>query len=141
MGRDDIQAQLLADAHYLGSLPASDLLLHRNASVPWFILVPETRMNDFLDLPEEHRSAVLADCAAVSEFIKNVLGYPKVNFAGIGNVVPQMHLHVVGRFEEDPCWPSPVWGNLEAGENYSPETLHDWQEQLLQLTGLVPADL
>ena len=91
-----IHPQLLADCHQLGKLSASDLLLHRNAALPWFILVPDTQMSDVLDLPQDHRDAVLAECAVVSAFIKSVLGYNKVNFAGLGNVVPQMHLHIIG---------------------------------------------
>lgn len=141
MSVPDIHPLLLADGHYLGQLPACAVLLHRNASLPWFILVPETRLGDFLDLPQEHRNAVADDCAAVADFIKTVLGYGKVNFAGIGNMVPQMHLHVVGRVVGDACWPRPVWGNLEAGEVYTPQTLREWQQGLVRLAGLVPAAL
>ena len=99
MERDQIHRQLLADCHYLGSLPACELLLHRNAALPWFILVPDTQITDLLDLPEPHLEVVMADCAAVSAFIKQFLGFDKVNFAGLGNVVPQMHLHIIGRRE------------------------------------------
>ncbi|TGD75791.1 HIT domain-containing protein [Mangrovimicrobium sediminis] len=137
----DIHPQLLADTHYLGQLPTGSLLLHRNASVPWFILVPETRLEDFLDLPEVHRQAVLADCAAVSAFVKTVLGFAKVNFAGIGNLVPQMHLHVVARAPDDPCWPRPVWGNLEGDAAYSPATLSVWRTTLEHMAGLETAPL
>jgi diadenosine tetraphosphate (Ap4A) HIT family hydrolase len=134
----NIHAQLLDDCHYLGRLPQSALLLHRNASLPWFIVVPDTSIEDILDLPEHHRHAVLGECAAVSAYIKQVLGYSKVNFAGLGNVVPQMHLHVIGRHPEDACWPHPVWGNLEQSETYAGEQLRDWQSGLEKIAGLVP---
>lgn len=137
----DIHPQLLDDCHFLGSMPATEVLLHRNASLPWFILVPDTRLPDFLDLPEEHREAVLADCSHVSSFIKQVLGLPKVNFAGLGNVVPQMHLHIIGRAPVDPCWPQPVWGNLEGSEAYSLAQLRDWQQTLAKMGELEPARL
>ena len=74
-----IHPQLLEDCHYLGQLLSTDVLLHRNASLPWFILVPDTECADFLDLPPEHRQAVLADCAAISGFIKNFLGFDLFN--------------------------------------------------------------
>lgn len=135
-----IDPQLLEDCHRLGRLPACEVLLNRNAGVPWFILVPETRLHDFLDLPDAHREAVLADCVAICEFIKHVLGYGKVNFAGLGNVVPQMHLHVIGRHDMDPCWPRPVWGNLPKGETYTTAQLCEWRESLVKLAGLVPAE-
>jgi diadenosine tetraphosphate (Ap4A) HIT family hydrolase len=141
MERDQIHPQLLADCHYLGSLAASEVLLNRNAALPWFILVPDTRINDILDLPEHHRDVVMADCAAVSAFIKQVLGFDKVNFAGLGNVVPQMHLHIIGRRDGDPCWPQPVWGNLAATEQYEQLKLLGWQADLQKMIDLVPADL
>lgn len=134
----NIHPQLLQDCHHLGRLAVTDLLLHRNASLPWFILVPDTELADFLDLPAEHGRAVLADCSAVSGFIKNLLGFEKVNFAGLGNVVPQMHLHVIGRATVDPCWPQPVWGNLEDTEVYSPEQLDEWQHALGRMLDLKP---
>ena len=141
MEQAHIHSQLLADCHHLGRLPASDVLLHRNAAVPWFILVPETQLEDVLDLPDEHRRAVLAECVAVSAFIKQVLGFDKVNFAGLGNVVPQMHLHIIGRHQGDPCWPQPVWGNLPEGETYAPGKLREWQDGLVKMAGLAPASL
>ena len=133
-----IHPQLLTDCHHLGKLSACELLLNRNAALPWFILVPDTELNDILDLPSEHREAVVAECAAVSEFIKQVLGYPKVNFAGLGNVVPQMHLHVIGRREGDACWPQPVWGALADGGEYPQEQVQEWSRELAQMAGLVP---
>ena len=136
-----IHPQLLADCHYLGSLGASELLLHRNAALPWFILVPDTDVADLLDLPQQQRDAVMAHCAAVSGFIKQVLAYSKVNFAGLGNVVPQMHLHIIGRRPGDPCWPDPVWGNLPAGGQYDPGELLGWQADLQKMSGLLPAVL
>jgi len=141
MQPDHIHPQLLADCHHLGRLPQSELLLHRNAALPWFILVPDTRLPDVLDLPEEHRQAVLEECAAVSAFIKQVLGFEKVNFAGLGNVVPQMHLHVIGRHSADACWPQPVWGNLSVEEDYPAQQLQEWQEGLVRMAGLVPSTL
>ncbi len=139
MNRIDIHPQLLADCHYLGSLPATELLLQRNASLPWFILVPDTRLPDVLDLPSEHQHAVLQDCAVISSFIKQVLGYDKVNFAGLGNVVPQMHLHVIGRSEDDACWPRPVWGALPPAQDYDTAQLGEFTAELQQMASLVPA--
>ncbi len=139
MDDQPIHPQLLADCHYLGELPRSALLLHRNAALPWFILVPHTDAEDILDLPEALLHEVLAECALVSTFIKNELGYTKVNFAGLGNVVPQLHLHVIGRSDNDPCWPRPVWGNLPGGGAYSDARLLEWQASLVARAGLAPA--
>jgi diadenosine tetraphosphate (Ap4A) HIT family hydrolase len=141
MEASQIHSQLLADCHNLGSLPATQVLLHRNAALPWFILVPDTRMQDVLDLPDEHRKMVMTDCAGISAFIKQTLGFDKVNFAGLGNVVPQMHLHVIGRSAGDGCWPQPVWGNLPDGGEYTHARLLAWQADLQMMLSLVPEDL
>ena len=141
MELEPIHDQLLADCHVLGRFPASSLLLTRNAALPWFILVPQTPLCDFLDLPQEKQVVVLSECAGVSKFIKQVLGFDKVNFAGLGNVVPAMHLHIIGRHPQDACWPQPVWGNLPGGASYTTGQLREWQAGLVSLLGLVPEPL
>jgi diadenosine tetraphosphate (Ap4A) HIT family hydrolase len=115
----EIHPQLLADCHRLGQFDLCHVLLNKNALLPWFILVPQTDVSDLLELPDEHRNAAMNETALISQFIKRQLGYPKVNFAAIGNIVPQLHLHVVGRRPDDPCWPAPVWGNLPDGPEYT----------------------
>ena len=118
-----IHPQLLTDCHRLGRLPATHLLLHKNAAVPWFILVPETTLRNLLDLPTGERDAVLADCKRVSDYLIGTRGDTKVNVAWIGNVVPQLHVHVIGRDPADACWPKPVWGHLETVRDYGPDAL------------------
>ncbi len=115
-----LHPRLLADCHRLGRLSATHLLLHRNAAVPWFILVPETRRADLLDLPEDQRDAVLTDCKRIAEHLRGHWACPRVNVAWIGNVVAQLHVHVVGRAPSDPCWPLPVWGHLTTTRDYGP---------------------
>jgi diadenosine tetraphosphate (Ap4A) HIT family hydrolase len=114
-----IHQQLLADCHRLGRLSVCHVLLHRNATLPWFILVPEATVTDLLDLPADSLDRVMAEAAAVSAIVKNDLGYPKVNFGAIGNLVPQLHLHVIGRRPGDACWPAPVWGHLNHAAEYT----------------------
>ena len=108
-----IHPQLQQDCHVLGRFSRCTVLLNRNAAFPWFILVPDTKLEDVLDLPAAELAEVSAECQRVSTFLKRELGFGKVNFAGLGNVVPQMHLHVIGRSIDDPCWPQPVWGHSE----------------------------
>ena len=120
MNHFEIHPQLLGDCHALGRLTLCHLLLHKNAAVPWFILVPEVGTADLLDLAREQRNAALDEAAVISDFVKQELGCAKINFAAIGNAVPQLHLHIVGRRPEDACWPAPVWGHLPSGPEYSP---------------------
>jgi len=141
VGLEHIHPQLVADCHYFGGLSVCDVLLNRNAAVPWFILVPDSQLPDVLDLPEAQSQAVLSECSIISAFIKQELGYSKVNFAGLGNVVPQMHLHIIGRSNSDACWPLPVWGALPEGEEYQPAVLREWQDKLVGFADLTPAAL
>lgn len=138
MKAQTIHPQLLSDCHLLGEFPSGSLLLHRNSGLPWFILVPRTDQADVLDLEAREREQVMTDCAAISAFIKEQLDYPKVNFAGLGNQVPQMHLHIIGRRPGDCCWPNPVWGQLPSGEAYASEQLQQWQRALADSVGLIP---
>ena len=136
MSEFQIHHQLLFDTHRLGRFEFSHLLLHKNAAVPWFILVPETSATDLLDLPAGLRAPVIDEAGRVSSFIKNNLDYPKVNFAAIGNIVPQLHLHIVGRKPDDPCWPAPVWGNLKETGEYSSARIGEITKMLVEFHGL-----
>ncbi len=125
-----LHPQLRADSHELGTMASGTLLLSRNASLHWFILVPHSEQPDLLDLPLAELQGAMTDCQALSRLLKNQFNYPKVNFAALGNVVPQLHLHIVGRRTDDPCWPQPVWGNLPAGPTWSEADLEHLRELL-----------
>ncbi|SFH72703.1 HIT domain-containing protein [Planctomicrobium piriforme] len=131
----ELHPQLLADCHHLGRFPNCHVLLHRNAVVPWLILVPETTVSDLLDLPAEQLNSVMAEAAVCAQLMKQTFGLAKINFAALGNVVPQLHLHVIGRHSGDNCWPKPVWGNLTATASYSTERVRELAEELSKLGG------
>ena len=131
-----IDPQLLADCHAIGKFGFCFVLLHRNAAVPWFILVPETGVTDLLELADDMQAQALQESRTIAKFIKAELGFPKINFAAIGNVVPQLHLHVVGRKPDDPCWPAPVWGRLAEGCAYNQERIAEITRMLNQTCGL-----
>jgi diadenosine tetraphosphate (Ap4A) HIT family hydrolase len=135
MAQFKIHQQLLRDSHCLGKFPISHVLLHKNAVLPWFILVPETNMTDLLELPNDLRRLTMREAAVISAFIKEALGFAKVNFASIGNVVPQLHLHVVGRRPGDLCWPAPVWGHLRESRDYSSAELRQLSKRLQRYLG------
>lgn len=135
-----IHPQLQADCHTLGRFDACQVLLNRNAALPWFILVPDTSAEDVLDLPAMELGHVIRECQHLSAFIKDYLRIKKVNFAGLGNVVPQMHLHVIGRSEDDACWPQPVWGNLAQTAEYSEDQLAQWVRVLVADYGMRPTE-
>lgn len=117
--RPELHPRLRLDCHLLGDLPSGRLLLHRNAALHWFLLVPDTDARDLLDLDVPSRDALFADAAHVHRYLKDALHYPRVNVGALGLVVPQLHLHVVGRRPDDPVWPAPVWGQLSGDAGYS----------------------
>ncbi|MGE3165891.1 MAG: HIT domain-containing protein [Planctomycetota bacterium] len=133
-----VDPKLLADSHRLGALDDIELLLHRDAGVPWFILVPVTDCMQFLDLDEERQQVILTLARSLARFNAEVMGYPKANLAALGNVVAQLHVHVVGRRPGDPCWPQPVWGNLKSGCSYTTERLRSLESRLSQWLGREP---
>jgi diadenosine tetraphosphate (Ap4A) HIT family hydrolase len=118
-----IHPRLLEDCHWLGRFALSHVLLHRNAGVPWFILVPQVgpEIVELHQLDAAQRRLLDEELDTVAQFIKEQLGARKLNIAAIGNLVPQLHVHVVGRHEGDPCWPRVVWGNLPEGPAWSVE--------------------
>lgn len=118
-----IDPQLAADCHVLTRWPASHVLLHRNAILPWFILVPETNLENLLDLPPVQREQLLNEAAAIASLLNEKWGLSKTNVAQLGNVVSQLHLHVIGRRPGDDCWPKPVWGNLTGSAEYTDEEI------------------
>lgn len=118
MSTGDVHPRLLADCHEMGNQDAGLVLLHRNAILPWFILVPLPSCSEFFELGADEMKLSLEACAGLAAFIRERMEFPKINFAAIGNVVPQLHLHVVGRKPGDACWPAPVWGNLQAEARY-----------------------
>lgn len=118
-----LHPRLAADCHTLGRSGDAWLLLSREAALHWFLLVPDTDCSDLLDMPVAARDALLQTAADLSAVLKGPLDYPKVNLGALGNVVPQLHLHVLGRRPGDFCWPDPVWGRAGPGSVYSDDAL------------------
>jgi diadenosine tetraphosphate (Ap4A) HIT family hydrolase len=113
-------------------------MIHRNASVPWFILVPQVGPDviELCELGAPQRRLLEEELDTVSRFTMAEFGARKLNVAAIGNLVPQLHVHVVGRNEGDPCWPRVVWGNLPEGPPWASERVAAIAEALAQLRPL-----
>lgn len=107
----EIDPQLKADTIELGYLNGQLLLLSNNSLVPWFILLPNTNEIELFKLEKSERALLETNIDLISAVLVNHFKTDKVNVASIGNVVSQMHVHVVGRHINDPYWPGVVWGN------------------------------
>ncbi|MBE1424396.1 diadenosine tetraphosphate (Ap4A) HIT family hydrolase [Desulfomicrobium macestii] len=123
---------LAADCHVLGGWRDIRLLLHRDAQVRWFILVPETSAGDWHELPGGLRDRLVAASSALSAMLRSDFTCDKVNVAAIGNLVPQFHFHVIGRWRSDPYWPGVVWGRVVPGCVYTDGEIGRVKERALE---------
>lgn len=100
------------------------VLLMNDCSFPWLVLVPKrAHIREMHELAKADRAVLMEEICAASEVISSIFEPDKINVAALGNVVPQLHVHVIGRFTTDRAWPGPVWGT-GAMQPYSPEELH-----------------
>jgi diadenosine tetraphosphate (Ap4A) HIT family hydrolase len=105
-----LHPQLAADTVPVCDLALSRLLAMNDANFPWLILVPRRAgVSEIIDLGAD-QSVLMNELARVSRALKDETGCDKLNVAAIGNMVPQLHIHIVARRRDDPAWPKPVWG-------------------------------
>lgn len=122
MNKFELDKRLNADCMTLGYLndvivdpevksAASLLLLMNKADFPWFVIVPMgVDVIDIDELTEQRQLQMLKEVNVLSAFLKRHYRVDKINFASIGNIVQQMHFHLVARTEQDSAWPGVVWG-------------------------------
>jgi diadenosine tetraphosphate (Ap4A) HIT family hydrolase len=108
-----LHPQLKKDTIDIGDLPLCRVLVIKDAQYPWLLLVPRrNNANEIIDLDE---------VAHVGRALKEITQCDKLNIAALGNVVPQLHVHVIARRRDDVAWPRPVWGVM-------PPLAHDAEE-------------
>jgi len=104
MSQFNLHPRLQADAFLIGDLPLSRILLMNDSRYPWIILVP--RINEVTEvhhLNEPDRQQLLTESCQVAEFIENNFSVDKMNVGVLGNIVPQLHMHHIGRRKTDPA--------------------------------------
>lgn len=100
--------------HMLGDFPLSHVFLFDDARFPWVMLVPRrAKISEIIDLQEADRLQLFKETMLASEALKRVAKPDKLNVGALGNMVRQLHVHIIGRFESDPAWPGPCWGHGE----------------------------
>lgn len=110
-----LHERLKRDTFEVTELKLSLVLLMNDSSVPWLILVPKREgVSEIHALPKKDRAQLIEEVSAVSEAIEEIYSPDKINIGALGNIVPQLHIHVIGRSKGDRAWPGPIWGQGQA---------------------------
>ena len=118
-----LHEKLKADAIELARLDLALLLLMNARQWPWLILVPQRPdVREIHELPALDRTILMDEVAHCSRLLTDLFKPDKINIGALGNIVPQLHVHVIARTKTDPAWPKPVWGTV-APEPYPPDEL------------------
>ncbi|ACL56055.1 HIT domain-containing protein [Methylobacterium nodulans] len=107
-----LDPRLAGDTIAIGDLPLCSVLLLDDARFPWFVLVPRRAgLTEITDLPPDEAATLMQEMRIATGVMQSLAKPDKVNLGALGNLVSQLHIHVVGRFRSDPAWPGPVWGH------------------------------
>ena len=126
----NLHPQLQQDCLEVGQFPLCRLLLLRDANYPWLILVPDREgITEIHHLSEQDQQQLMRESSMLASVLEDQFQPDKLNIAALGNVVPQLHIHHIVRYRDDPAWPAPVWGRLPA-EPYTEADLDTTIEKL-----------
>jgi diadenosine tetraphosphate (Ap4A) HIT family hydrolase len=115
-------SQLQKDTIDIGDLPLSRVLVIKDAHYPWLLLVPRRAdVTEIIDLGEVEQAQLMTEISRVGRALKEITKCDKLNIAALGNLVPQLHVHIIARRSSDVAWPRPVWGVM-------PPLQHDPEE-------------
>jgi diadenosine tetraphosphate (Ap4A) HIT family hydrolase len=125
-----LDPRLQQDTLPIGDFPLCRLLLSNDSNYPWFILVPRRNdISEIFQLGVADQQQLWQETTALAQLLKDSFDADKMNVAALGNVVSQLHMHVIVRKREDAAWPAPVWGKLPAVP-YSAEQVAAIRERL-----------
>jgi diadenosine tetraphosphate (Ap4A) HIT family hydrolase len=106
-----LHSRLKEDTIDIGDLPLCRVLVIKDANYPWLLLVPRRHEAvEIIDLDEVEQAQLMAEVSRVARALKEITKCDKLNIAALGNMVPQLHMHVIARRSSDAAWPRPVWG-------------------------------
>lgn len=125
-----LDPRLQQDTLPIGDFPLCRLLLSNDSNYPWFILVPRRAdVSELFQLDDADQQQLWRETTALAELLKDSFDAHKLNVAALGNVVSQLHMHVIVRRRDDAAWPAPVWGKHPA-QPYTAEQVATIRERL-----------
>lgn len=129
-----LDTRLAADSVLIADGPLSQIRLMNDDRFPWVVLVPRVpNASEWIDLDGAQQRLLLAEINQISQHLKHKPNVSKINIGALGNIVRQLHVHLIGRNENDAAWPGPVWGSGKA-QRFDPEVLAQrveiWRQRL-----------
>jgi len=126
-----LHPQLAKDCIPVGDLSVCRILLMNNSHFPWLVLVPmRENLREIFDLTENDYHTVMSEVRHTARQFNELTNADKMNVATLGNLVPQLHIHVIARYRHDSAWPSPVWNSPVSPEPYSADLLSLLSEKI-----------
>ena len=117
-----IDNKFLKSSHHIIELKLCSIRLNDNSKFPWIILIPKrNKITDMSDLNSKDQILLMKEIVHVSKIMKKLFKTSKLNIEKIGNMVPQLHIHVIARSKKDSSWPLSVW--VVKGKNYTETAL------------------
>jgi diadenosine tetraphosphate (Ap4A) HIT family hydrolase len=136
----ELDPQLERDTIVVGDLPLCRVLLMDDARWPWLILVPRRAgVRELFELNDDDQVTLVREVSQAGSALMALSRGEKLNVAALGNVVPQLHVHLVARRSDDPAWPNVVWG-LFPRQHYQPEAMRDMLPRVADSLGLPEPD-
>ena len=124
-----IDKKFLKSSHHIVDLKLCSIRLHDNSKFPWVILIPKrNKIIDISDLKSKDQILLIKEIVYVSKIMKKLFKTSKLNVEKIGNIVPQLHIHIISRNKKDSSWPLSVW--VIKGKNYTKAALHIMTQKL-----------
>ena len=119
-----VNKKFLKSSHHITDLKLCSIRLHDNSKFPWVILIPRiNKITDMSDLNSKDQILLMKEIIYVSKIMKKLFKTSKLNVEKIGNMVPQLHIHIIARSKKDSTWPLSVW--VVKGKCYSAKALKE----------------
>lgn len=111
MFNNDLDPRIVNDSEFICRFDLCELRLIKDGDLDWFLLIPQRKnVTEVFHLSEDDHLKLIKEINFVSKIISKKTSCTKINIASIGNMVPQMHVHVISRYDNDRAWPGVIWG-------------------------------
>jgi diadenosine tetraphosphate (Ap4A) HIT family hydrolase len=132
-----LDSYLAADSAFVVDLALCQVRLSHNAAFPWILLIPKyTGIIEIMDLTIDDQQLLMSEIVLASRAMKDLFQPKKLNVASLGNIVSQLHVHIIARYENDKAWPGPVWNsgvNLAYDPTAQTERINQFKKAVLSL--------